>query len=216
MRRTTTDLSPPLDVDNIIEKYKRCVAEQTTKMSELKRVMADYDRSLSHTRTAKVTRLSQPDAKDALIQSLREEIENLKAKRTESDLREDLRIAHEKVKTLTQENNRLQEQLKGVRHEVRTLRKPGKDPLPAPPEPRNLTRDLQGMSRELTQLVHLVRSLKSGDELDMKYLLGGDQYHSYPETVESLLQIMRKDLNEVRTEVSNLYADHCGSKCAPQ
>jgi chromosome segregation ATPase len=225
MRRTVPNQLPAnLDIDDIIEKYKRGVSEQTSKMSELKRSMLDYDRSLHHTAeisTGKATKrhAAVQDAKDRLIQSLQEELAGLRARRGEGDLKEDLRSAQEKVKELTQANTRLQEQLKGVRHEVRTLRKPSIDPRPLVSpnsEPRQLIKDLQSMSRELSQLVHLTRSLKSGEELDMKYLIGGNQYETYPEDVERLMQVMRKDLNEVRSEVGNLYAEHCGSKCAPQ
>jgi len=225
MRRTTpSERTTGLDVDDIIEKYKRGVVEQTCKMSELKRSMLEYDKSLhraSETSTAKSAKrhAAMQDAKDRLIQSLQEELSNLRSRRSDTDLREDLKAAQEKVKELTQANARLQEQLKGVRHEVRALRKPATDfhPVTSPhSESRPWIKELQSLSRELTQLVHLTRSLKSGEELNMKYLLGGNQYETYPEDAERLMQVMRTDLNEVRTEVGNLYAEHCGSKCAPQ
>lgn len=225
MRRTTPSDRPiSLDVDTIIEKYKQGVTEQTCKMSELKRSMLEYDKSLhrvSKASTEKATKrqTTLQDTKDRLIQSLQDELTTLRSRRSDSDLKEDLRLAQEKVKELTQTNSRLQEQLKGVRHEVRTLRKPAVDTsslTSQPSQPRQWIKEMQSLSRELTQLVHLTRSLKSGEELDMKYLLGGNQYETCPEDMERLMQGMRTDLNEVRTEVGNLYAEHCGSKCAPQ
>ena len=211
-----------MSVDDIIEKYKRCMQEQTHKMSELKRTMQDYDRNLrdvGEQHRAKPPRRKAAAETEVVLkggETRRQEAARLETGR-EDGLRDELKAAKEKISDLTKENARLQEQLKGVRYEVRTLRRSQTTPSQSTvSEPGGLVKDMQMMTRDLMQLAHLTKSIQAGTDVDVRYLLGGDQYETYPEDVSELLHAMRTHMNEVRSGMSDLYAEHCGSKCVSQ
>ena len=73
------------------------------------------------------------------------------------------------------------------------------------------------MHRDLTQLTHLLESLRSGGDVNLSFLLGaaGREAETSLELLEEVDQL-KTQLGNVKLLVSDLYAEHCGSTCATQ
>jgi hypothetical protein len=66
-------------------------------------------------------------------------------------------------------------------------------------------------------LTHLLESLRSGGEVNLNFLLGagGREAETGLELMDEV-EKLKDQLSNVKLLVSDLYAEHCGSRCSLQ
>ncbi|CAG9314154.1 unnamed protein product [Blepharisma stoltei] len=88
-------------------------------------------------------------------------------------------------------------------------------------EARDLASELFKIMLELTQLVRVVSIMHTGQRVDLSIILCVAQQIQEVtgeplDQCKEITAIIRKDLSELRSIISDAYAEHCGEKCTTQ
>jgi hypothetical protein len=131
------------------------------------------------------------------------------------DLSSTIKELEEMQNSLLRENNSLKEEL--IREQRRVLTVPFTQDSEAGYKAKAACKEVHYVHKDLSQLIHLLESLRSGGDVNLSFLLGagGREAETSLELLEEVDQL-KTQLSSVKLLVSDLYAEHCGSSCATQ
>ena len=131
------------------------------------------------------------------------------------DLSSTIKELEEMQNSLLRENNSLKEEL--IREQRRVLTVPSTQDNESGYKVKAACKEVHYVHKDLSQLTHLLESLRSGGDVNLSFLLGAGGREA--ETGLELLgevELLKTQLGSVKLLVSDLYAEHCGSSCAAQ
>lgn len=189
-----------------IERLNKLVRDMATEISSLKGQVAQQRTDLLQLETVTKER-------DELKRQMSEPHE-LTQKDFE-DLSSTIKELEEMQNSLLRENNSLKEEL--IREQRRVLTVPFMQDSEAGYKAKAACKEVHYVHKDLSQLIHLLESLRSGGDVNLSFLLGagGREAETSLELLEEVDQL-KTQLSSVKLLVSDLYAEHCGSSCATQ